>query len=75
MKASVKVEKSVPFGMYCRISLLAFSMDPFCHEEYESAKKTRLGFLVPFGASALDIILWAQNSDPLSVVIERMVFL
>ena len=55
MNASVKVEKSVPLGMYCRISLLAFSMAPFCHEAYESAKNTILEFLVPFGANAFEI--------------------
>ena len=55
MKASVNVEKSVPFGMYCLMSLLAFSMAPFCQEEYESAKNTRFGFFVPFGANALEI--------------------
>ena len=57
MKASDKVEKSVPLGIYCRISLFAFSIAPFCHEEYGSAKNTRFGFLVPFGAKAFDIIL------------------
>lgn len=30
--------KSVPFGVYCRISLFSFSIAPFCHEAYESAK-------------------------------------
>lgn len=57
------------------MSLFAFSIAPFCHEEYESAKNTRFGFFEPFGAKAFDINLWAQNSEPLSVVIERMVFL
>ena len=32
MNSSVSSLKSVPFGMYCRISLLAFSMAPFCQE-------------------------------------------
>ena len=30
---SVTVLMSVPFGMYCRINLLAFSMAPFCHAQ------------------------------------------
>lgn len=75
MDASDRSEKSVPFGIYCRMSLLAFSIAPFCHDEYESAKNTRLGFLVPFGANAFEINRWAQNSEPLSVVIVRMVCL
>ena len=32
MNSSVSSLKSVPFGMYCRISLLAFSMAPFCQK-------------------------------------------
>lgn len=55
MKASVRDEKSVPLGMYCLMSLFAFSTAPFCHEEYESAKNTRFGIFVPFGAKALEI--------------------
>lgn len=38
MKSSESSRKSVPFGMYWRISLFPFSMAPFCHEAYESAK-------------------------------------
>lgn len=30
---SVTVLMSVPFGIYCRISLLPFSMAPFCHAQ------------------------------------------
>ncbi len=75
MNALDMVEKSVPFGIYCLISLLAFSIAPFCHEENESAKNTILGFGVPLGAKAFEIILWQQNSEPLSVVIERTVCL
>ena len=56
MKASDRSEKSVPFGIYYRMSLFAFSMAPFCQDEYESAKNTRFGFLVPFGANAFEII-------------------
>lgn len=55
MNASVKVEKSVPLGMYCRMSLLAFSIAPFCQDEYESAKNTRFVFLDPFGDNAFEI--------------------
>ena len=68
-------EKSVPFGIYCLISLLAFSIAPFCHEENESAINTILGFGVPLRAKAFEIILWQQNSEPLSVVIVRTVCL
>ena len=75
MNALDMVEKSVPFGIYFLMSLLAFSIAPFCHEEYESAKNTILGFGVPLGAEAFEIILWQQNSAPLSVVIERTVCL
>ena len=32
MKSSVIRLKSVPFGIYCLISLFAFSIAPFCQE-------------------------------------------
>ena len=31
---------SIPFGMYCLISLLVFSTAPFCQKEYASVKNT-----------------------------------
>ena len=49
--------------MYCLISPFSFSMPPFCHEEYGSAKYT-------FTPSPLLIISWHANSVPLSVVID-----
>ena len=54
--------------MYCRISPLAFSMAPFCHDEYGSVKYT----LAPIASA---IFLCAANSLPLSVVIVRMLSL
>ena len=45
--------------MYCRISLFAFSIEPFCHEQYESAKNTRFGSFAPFGAN-----LHVTGTDP-----------
>lgn len=53
---------SVPFGIYCLMSLLVFSTAPFCQEEYESVKKTGT-------PSFLVIHSCAANSLPLSVVI------
>lgn len=40
MNSSDNILKSEPLGMYCRISLFPFSMAPFCHDAYESAKYT-----------------------------------
>lgn len=40
MYSSVSSLKSVPFGIYCLISLLVFSMAPFCQEAYEPVKYT-----------------------------------
>lgn len=37
---SVTVLMSVPLGIYCLTSLFPFSMAPFCHAQYESAKNT-----------------------------------
>ena len=48
--------------MYCLISLFVFSIVPFCHEQYGSAKYT--GTPKNFVMS-----LRAANSGPLSVVI------
>lgn len=48
--------------MYCRMSPFAFSIAPFCHEEYGPAKYTGTPKL-------LLIISCAANSKPLSVVI------
>ena len=60
--ASVMLLKSVTFGMCCLISLFVFSMDPFCHEEYESVKYTG----TPLRCL---LIHWCSaNSLPLSVV-------
>ena len=50
------------FGIYCLINLFVFSIDPFCHEQYGSAKYT--GTPKYFVMS-----LCAANSGPLSVVI------
>ncbi len=60
IKSSSISLKSVPLGIYCLTSLFMFSIAPFCHEAYESAKKT-------FVPSALAIFLWHANSVPLSV--------
>ena len=35
---SVTILISVPFGIYCLMSLFSFSTPPFCHEQYESVK-------------------------------------
>lgn len=40
--------------MYCRINLFAFSIAPFCHDAYESAKNTRFESFVPLGVKALE---------------------
>lgn len=50
-----------PFLMYCRISLFAFSIAPFCHDEYGSVKQTGVpSFCVIYSCAA--------NYVPLSVV-------
>ena len=52
----------VDFGMYCLINPFIFSIAPFYHEEYGSAKQT--------GAPILLVIFSCKaNSKPLSVVI------
>jgi len=33
MNAGITLAKSVPFGLYCPMSLLAFPIAPFCHEQ------------------------------------------
>ena len=57
--------KSVPFGMYFLMRPFVFSMPPFCHGAWGSAKYT-------FMPSFLVMYSWQKNSDPLSVV---MVFI
>lgn len=53
--SSVMSLKSVPLGMYCRVSLFVFSMAPFCQDELESAKNT--------GAfSNFEMIPWREAS-------------
>ena len=69
---SVIMLKSVPFGIYCLMSLLAFSIAPFCHEAWESAKYTRLLSFLPLVLNAVEMSLWEQNSEPLSVVMVLM---
>ena len=53
--------KRILFGIYCLISLFVFSIAPFCHEQYGSAKYTGT-------PKYLVISLCAANSGPLSVV-------
>ena len=54
--------------MYFLMSLFAFSIAPFCHEQYESAKYTFPRTFPPL-LSILVISRCAANSQPLSVVI------
>lgn len=56
------------------MSLFTFSMAPFCHEQYKSAKYT-MTFSLPLIDSPLVISRCAANSHPLSVVIVLSVFL
>lgn len=60
--------------MYFLISLLAFSIAPFCHAEYESAKLTT-ALPSPLTARCLVISMCAENSHPLSVVMVLTCFL
>gem|GEM_PF-4392078 len=53
--------KRILFGIYCLISLFVFSIAPFCHEQYGSAKYTGT-------PKNLVMSLCAANSGPLSVV-------
>lgn len=52
----------MPLGIYCLINLFVFSIAPFCHAAYASAKNI---FVFSFEA----IISCLQYSEPLSVVI------
>ena len=49
------------FGIYCLINLFVFSIVPFCHEQYGSAKYTGT-------AKYFVMFLCTANSGPLSVV-------
>ena len=50
-----QVREVVPLGICFRISLFAFSIAPFCHEEYESAKNTKLPACLPLGTKVFEI--------------------
>lgn len=65
---SEKSSKLAFWGIYFRMSLFAFSIAPFCQEQYESAKYT-LPFSRPPRLSIRVISRCAANSQPLSVVI------
>ena len=58
---SVYLSNESFLGIYCLISLFVFSIAPFCHEQYGSAKYTGT-------PKNLVISLCAANSGPLSVV-------
>ena len=58
---SVQSSKFACLGIYCLMSLLVFSIAPFCHEEQGSAKQTT-------APKCFVMSLCAANSGPLSVV-------
>lgn len=63
---SEKSSKLAFWGIYFRMSLFAFSIAPFCQEQYESAKYT-LPLSRPPRLSMRVISRCAANSQPLSV--------
>lgn len=63
---SEKSSKLAFWGIYFRMSLFAFSIAPFCQEQYESAKYTLSLSRLP-RLSIRVISRWAANSQPLSV--------
>lgn len=63
---SEKSSKLAFWGIYFRMSLFAFSIAPFCQEQYESAKYT-LPLSRPPRLSIRVISRCAANSQPLSV--------
>lgn len=63
---SEKSSKLAFLGIYFRMSLFAFSIAPFCQEQYESAKYT-LPLSRPPRLSMRVISRCAANSQPLSV--------
>ena len=64
---SLTVLNFVPFGMYLLMSLLVFSIHPFCQPQNVSVKYTFTSSL-PFTLNRLVISSCAANSLPLSVV-------